>query len=195
MTIDRRCFKVLIPGVVRVGAGTTQTFTTRTEAEDFLRSENAESTGTIYEVDEIGRRIEARMVGLASAGSLGGIEEYLCTHCWFRTDLPDVAHNCYEYGRDDSVAMKLSDKTHGLLKLQNIQNMRPPEFLVDWTLEGASDTWRTLLNQQEVVELMATNHWGGEISTLSGFGLQPRLTFEMNEQILRKFGFRHLRKM
>jgi hypothetical protein len=195
MTMDKRYFKVLIPSKARVGAGTTRTFTTRPEAEEFLRREDAESTGTIYEVDEIGRRIEAKTVGLASAVSLGGIEEYLCTHCWFRADLPDVVHNCYDYGRDDSITVKLSDKASGVLKVQNIQNTRPPEFLVDWTLEGASDRWRTLLNQREAAELMSTNPWGGEISSLSGFGLQPELTFEMNESILRKFGFRHLRTM
>jgi hypothetical protein len=193
--MDKHYFKVLIPGKTRIGAGTTRTFTTLPDAEEFLKREDAESAGTIYEVDEIGRRLEARIVGLASAGSLGGIEEYLCTHCWFRADLPDVAHNCYDYGRDDSVTEKLSDKTPGILKVQNIQNTRPPEFLVDWMLEGANDTWRTLLNQQEKAELMSTSHWGGEISSLSGFGLQPEVTFEMSELILRKFEFRHLRAM
>src|SRR5215831_2031952 len=164
--MERRYFKVLIPATVRVGAGTTVTFPTRSEAEGFLRDQKAETTGTIYEVDEIGRRIEPKTIGLASVGSLGGIEEYLCTHCWHRADLPDVAHNCYDFGRDDSTKAMLPNTTSGTLSLRPIYGIPQKEFLVDWVMESGTDTWRTVLTNQEMVKLMKTNHWGAEVSNL-----------------------------
>ena len=51
----RTYFRVSIPSPDRAGAGAMKTFSTRKEAELFLRQENAESTGVIEEVNEKGK--------------------------------------------------------------------------------------------------------------------------------------------
>ena len=133
-------------------------------------------------------------MGLAPAGSVGGIEKYVCTHCQFEIDLPDVVHDCAKYGRDDSFTLEPTAKTDGHLTATLIQRPgMPKEYVVDWVADDTQEKWRALLQEDELRQLREINKWGGEVKTLQSFDVLAAITFEMDAATLRKFGFRHLR--
>jgi hypothetical protein len=151
----------------------------------------------IEEVDEVGRPIHARTVPLASAGSIGGVEEYVCTHCHFRSDLPDVQHACSDYGRDDSFTVAPQTTNNGMLEATQISRPGgvPKEYVVDWKTEEPQDVWRAVLNERELKDLRAEDGWHGEVANMQHFGVLGATTSDMDAARLRKFGFRHLRRM
>jgi hypothetical protein len=190
-------FKVLLfPKGASFGAATTKTFDSRADAEDLIKKHGEGWQGEIIDVDVIGRPINPRTVPLASAGLVGGIEQYACTHCHFVSDLPGVEHNCAEFGRDDSFSMEPKASTSGTLTATPIQRVGAPprEYLVDWVSEGAREKWRALLRKDELQQLRATGGWHGEVGVLESYGVLAGTTFDMDAAKLQQFRFRHLRR-
>jgi hypothetical protein len=187
-------FKVLLYQGVK-GAATTKTFNSRAVAEEFIKQHGAGWQSEIIEVDVTDRPIHPRTVPLAAAGLVGGIEQYACTHCHFASDVPDVAHNCAEFGRDDSFSMEPKASTNGTLTSTPIQRAGAPpqEYLVDWVSDDARERWRALLRKDALQQLRATGGWHGEVGALESYGVLAGTTFEMDAAKLHSFGFRHLR--
>jgi hypothetical protein len=193
---QRARFKVVLYPRAAGSAATTNTFNSKKEAEEYAKSYGAGWQSEMTEVDENGRPTHPRTVPLASAGSPGGVERYVCTHCYFESDLPELAHDCTTHGRDDSFSQEPKEKTGGQLTAALVQRPgMPEEYVVDWVAEERGEKWRAALRKDELRQLRAENMWHGEVQTLESFGIVVSTTVEMDGPALRKFAFRHLRKM
>lgn len=185
-------FKVLLHRTGGVNAASTKTFDSKKEADEWIEERGTGWHGQITEVDVYGRPTTARSLPLASAVSVGGVEKYVCTHCRFESDLPDVAHDCAANGRDDSFTLEPKETTNGQLTSAQVQRPgQAKEYIVDWVADDTRDRWRALLLKDELRQLRETYHM--HVETLESLGVLGSITFEMDAATLRKFGFRHLR--
>ena len=174
----------LYPGTV-TSAAAAKMFDSREEAQEYVDKHGAARHNAITEVDGAGRPSQPHTLPVASTTAIGGVEQYICTHCRFVSDLPNVAHDCVAYGRDDSLSLEPKERTDGQLTEEPIYRagMSPDEYIVDWVSDDTREKWRALLRKGALQQLRETNSFLGWV------------TFEMDAVTLRKFGFRHLQQM
>jgi hypothetical protein len=172
----------LYPGTA-TSAAAAKMFDSRNEAQQYIDKHGAARHNAITEVDGSGRQSQPHTLPVASTTVIG--DQFICTHCRFVSDLPNVAHDCVAYGRDDSLSLEPKERTAGQLTEEptHCGGMSPDEYIVDWVSDGTREKWRALLRKGELWQLRGTNSFLGW------------MTFEMDAVTLRKFGFRHLRKM
>ncbi|MFI5088084.1 MAG: hypothetical protein ACHP7I_06805 [Terriglobales bacterium] len=180
-------FKVLIPPAARVGAGTTETFDTRAEAETFVKTQRAEARAQIVEVDELGRPTTRECLPERSVG--GGIENYLCSHCRGFWDAPDVNHDCNAFGRDNA-APKFAGIIHGNVTIHPLHGY-PERYAADFHAEGACDFWRAVLLRHELLEFLEPQHWHGETLQAALLGTLSA-SVSVDAETLKQFWFRHI---
>ena len=174
----------LYPGTV-TSAAAAKMFGSRNEAQEYIDKHGAARHNAITEVDGFGRPSQPHTLAVASTTVIGG-DQYICTHCRFVTDVPNVAHDCAAYGRDDSLSLEPKERTDGQLTEEPIHRdgmSSPDEYIVDWVSDGTREKWRSLLRKGQLGQLRGTDSFLGWI------------TFQMDAVTLRKFGFRHLQKM
>ena len=186
-------FKAFVVPAVRVGAADTKTFPTREEAQQSASEHASQGETEIIEVDSAGRPVAPREIPIASAGTIAGIEQYACTHCLYTSPTPNTSHECQEYGRDDSTTTYNMASTDGTLSATAVSRgqLPPAKYFVVWQGDDRTDRWQAVLMRQELVQLLATNHWGAEMLGSAAFGI-PGFTFSADGQVLAKFGFRHV---